>query len=79
MAGAFGYQAETQDASRAMAELSLVPAVKAAAQDDVIVADGFSCRHQIKDLAGRPALHSVRILDHALKSGGKDGQAERHA
>ena len=50
MAGAFGYQAETQDASRAMAEAALLPAVRAAASEDLIVADGTSCRHQIRDL-----------------------------
>ncbi len=66
MAGAFGYQAETQDASRAMAEASLLPAVRGAASGDVIVADGTSCRHQIRDLAGRRAVHSVIVLDAAL-------------
>ena len=51
MAGAFGYQAETQAESRAMAEAGLLPAVRAAAgAEDVIVADGTSCRHQIADL-----------------------------
>ncbi len=66
MAGAFGYQAETQDASRAMAEAGLLPAVRAAAPQDLVVADGISCRHQIADLGGREALHSVRVLDMAL-------------
>ena len=66
MAGAFGYQAETQDASRAMAEAGLLPAVRAAAADDIVVADGTSCRHQIADLGGRQAVHSVRLLDRAL-------------
>ena len=66
MAGSFGYQAETQDVSRAMAEASLLPAVRAAAADDIIVADGTSCRHQIRDLSGREALHSVRVLERAL-------------
>jgi Fe-S oxidoreductase len=66
MAGAFGYQTETQDASRAMAEASLLPAVRAAAGADFIVADGTSCRHQIRDLSGREAIHSVRLLDRAL-------------
>ena len=66
MAGAFGYQAETQDVSRAMAEAGLLPAVRAAAAEDVIVADGTSCRHQIRDLSGREAIHSVRLLDRAL-------------
>ena len=66
MAGAFGYQAETQDASIAMAEAALLPAVRAADPADIVVADGTSCRHQIRDLAGREAWHSVRVLDRAL-------------
>ena len=66
MAGSFGYQVETQEASRAMAEADLLPAVRKAGADDVIVADGTSCRHQIRDLGGREAVHSVRLLDRAL-------------
>jgi FAD/FMN-containing dehydrogenase/Fe-S oxidoreductase len=66
MAGAFGYQAETQEVSRAMAEAALIPAVRAASSGDIIVADGTSCRHQIRDLAGREAVHSVRVLERAL-------------
>jgi hypothetical protein len=66
MAGAFGYEAKNLDASQAMAELSLLPAVRAAAPDHLIVADGTSCRHQIADLAGREALHSIRVLERAL-------------
>jgi len=67
MAGSFGYQAETQDVSRAMAEASLLPAVRNAATGDLIVADGTSCRHQIQDLSGRTAVHSVRVLEQALR------------
>jgi FAD/FMN-containing dehydrogenase/Fe-S oxidoreductase len=66
MAGSFGYQVETQQESRAMAEAGLLPVVRAAAVDDVIVADGTSCRHQIRDLGGRTAIHSVRLLERAL-------------
>ena len=66
MAGAFGYGAATQDASRAMAEAGLLPAVRAAAAQDIIVADGTSCRHQIADLGGRPAVHSVQVISQAL-------------
>jgi Fe-S oxidoreductase len=66
MAGAFGYQMETQEASRAMAEAALLPAVRAAAADDLIVADGTSCRAQILGLAGRSAVHSVQVLARAL-------------
>src|ERR1700722_10875086 len=68
MAGSFGYQSETQDVSRAMAEAGLLPAVRAAAAKDIIVADGTSCRHQIRDLSGRAGIHSVRLLDRALAS-----------
>ncbi|MBY0339508.1 MAG: FAD-binding oxidoreductase [Acetobacteraceae bacterium] len=67
MAGAFGYQAENLKHSVAMAELSLLPAVRAAAADHVIVADGTSCRHQIADLSGREAVHSAVLLDRALR------------
>jgi len=66
MAGSFGYQSETQEVSRAMAEANLLPAVRAAADEDIIVADGTSCRHQIRDLSGRVAIHSVRVLERAL-------------
>jgi Fe-S oxidoreductase len=66
MAGSFGYEAANLPTSKAMAELGLLPAVRAAAPEALIVADGTSCRHQIADLAGREALHSVRLLDRAL-------------
>ena len=66
MAGSFGYQAETEATSRAMAEQGLLPAVRAAAANEFIVADGTSCRHQIDDLSGRKALHSVRLMEQAL-------------
>ena len=66
MAGAFGYGAETYAASIAMGELSLLPAVRQAPSDTVIAADGFSCRHQIRDGTGREALHVARILHRAM-------------
>ena len=66
MAGAFGYDASTIDVSRAMGELSLLPAVRKADADAIIVADGTSCRHQIKDGTGRDAVHVARILAAAL-------------
>jgi Fe-S oxidoreductase len=67
MSGAFGYGARTIDVSFAMAELSLLPAVREAAPDDIVVADGTSCRHQIHDGAGREAVHVARVLDGALE------------
>jgi FAD/FMN-containing dehydrogenase/Fe-S oxidoreductase len=66
MAGAFGYDASTIDVSRAMGELSLLPAVREADADAIIVADGTSCRHQIKDGTGREAVHVARVLAAAL-------------
>jgi Fe-S oxidoreductase len=62
MAGAFGYGADTYQASMDMAELSLLPAIRRADAAALIVADGTSCRHQIKDGAGRGALHVARVL-----------------
>jgi Fe-S oxidoreductase len=69
MAGAFGYQAETVEVSRAMGELDLLPAVRAAAVDTLVVADGTSCRHQISDGARREALHAARVLWMAVEAG----------
>ncbi|HJZ43831.1 MAG TPA: heterodisulfide reductase-related iron-sulfur binding cluster, partial [Hyphomicrobiaceae bacterium] len=66
MAGAFGYGADTYEASIAMGELSLLPAVRQAPPETLIAADGFSCRHQIRDGTGREALHVARILHHAM-------------
>jgi Fe-S oxidoreductase len=66
MAGAFGYHADTIDVSRAMGELSLLPTVRNAPHDAIIIADGTSCRHQIHDGAGREAIHVARVLAMAL-------------
>jgi Fe-S oxidoreductase len=66
MAGAFGYEAEHYDVSMQMAELTLLPAVRDAPDNALIVADGTSCRHQIADGAERSALHVARVLERAL-------------
>lgn len=66
MAGAFGYGADTYEASIEMAELSLLPAVRRADQNTLVVADGTSCRHQIHDGAQREALHVARVLAMSL-------------
>lgn len=68
MAGAFGYQPRHQEVSQAMAEASLLPVVRAAAPQDLVVADGTSCRHQIAHLGNRTALHVVEVLERALGS-----------
>ena len=66
MAGSFGYEAEHYEASKAMAELSLLPAVRKT-PEAVIVADGTSCRHQIADGADVKALHVAQVLAAALR------------
>ncbi|HJR70557.1 MAG TPA: heterodisulfide reductase-related iron-sulfur binding cluster, partial [Gammaproteobacteria bacterium] len=66
MAGAFGYEPAHFDVSQRMAEAALLPAVRRATADTVIVADGTSCRHQIHDGAQREALHVAKILAEAL-------------
>lgn len=68
MAGAFGYEAEHYEVSQAMAELDLLPAVRRAAPDTALCADGTSCRSQIVHGAGRRARHTARILAEALGS-----------
>jgi Fe-S oxidoreductase len=66
MAGAFGYEAEHYDLSLRMGEANLLPAVRAARPETLVVADGTSCRHQIRDGAGRAAVHVAAVLDRAL-------------
>lgn len=67
MSGGFGLEAEHYAASLQMGELALLPAVRAAAPDAPIVADGFSCRQQIKDGTGREAVHVAVLLAQALR------------
>ncbi|MFK7859567.1 MAG: FAD-binding and (Fe-S)-binding domain-containing protein [Granulosicoccus sp.] len=66
MAGAFGYKHDTADISIKMAELDLLPAVRGAEKQTLIVADGTSCRHQIYDGSQRRALHVAEVLAMAL-------------
>jgi FAD/FMN-containing dehydrogenase/Fe-S oxidoreductase len=66
MAGAFGYEAEHYEVSMQIAELDVLPAVRAAPEDTLIVADGTSCRHQIGDALPRKPVHVARVLAAAL-------------
>ena len=66
MAGAFGYGADTYDASIEMAELSLLPAIRRADAATLVVADGTSCRHQIRDGTARGAVHAAQVLAMSL-------------
>ena len=61
MAGSFGYRPEFYDASKRIAELALLPALRAS-PGAAVVADGFSCREQIEGLAGRKTLHLAELL-----------------
>lgn len=67
MAGSFGYEASHYDVSMQMAELSLLPAVRQQS-DAILVADGTSCRHQIRDGAQREAIHVAVLLARQLKA-----------
>jgi Fe-S oxidoreductase len=69
MAGSFGYGKDTIEVSLAMGELSLLPAVRKAPDDAIIVADGTSCRHQIHDGGGRKAVHVAQLLASSLAAG----------
>jgi Fe-S oxidoreductase len=67
MAGSFGYEAEHYEVSMKVGEDVLFPAVRAAADDTIIVASGTSCRHQIKDGTGKEGKHLVEVLWEGLK------------
>jgi Fe-S oxidoreductase len=62
MAGAFGFEREKYEISKAIGERVLLPAVRRASPETLIASDGFSCREQIAQLTGRRALHLAEIL-----------------
>ena len=68
MAGAFGYTRDTAATSLQMAELDLLPTIREADSNTLIIADGTSCRHQIADGADRKAIHVAELLAMALTS-----------
>jgi Fe-S oxidoreductase len=68
MAGAFGFEADHYEVSLACAERVLLPAVRAAGPDVLVLADGFSCREQIAQGAGRRALHLAEAIGASLPS-----------
>jgi len=67
MAGSFGFDAHKYDVSMAAGERVLLPAVRSAAADTLIVSDGFSCREQIAQTTGRKALHLADVLKLGLR------------
>ena len=66
MAGAFGYGVETYEVSQAMAEAALLPAIRDASEETILVANGTSCRQQIKHGSSRVAIHIAQLLKNAL-------------
>ena len=69
MAGSFGFDKDKYDVSVAVGELELLPAVRNAAPETLIVANGFSCREQIAQCTDRHALHLAEIIQMALEHG----------
>jgi Fe-S oxidoreductase len=69
MAGSFGFDARRVDVSLAIGELALLPAVRAADADTLIITNGFSCRQQIEQCTGRTALDLAQVLAMALAQG----------
>src|SRR5205807_10062483 len=69
MAGSFGFERDHYDVSMKVGERVLLPAVREAPKDTLIVADGFSCREQIAQSTDRRALHLAEVLDMAAHDG----------
>ena len=69
MAGAFGFEKEHYDVSIKAGERVLLPAVRSADKDTLIIADGFSCREQIEQTTDRKALHLAQVIQMAMHEG----------
>ncbi len=69
MAGAFGFEKEHLDVSLACGERVLLPAVRDASRDTLIIADGFSCREQVRQMSERVPLHFAQVLKMAIDEG----------
>jgi Fe-S oxidoreductase len=69
MAGAFGFEEEKYPVSMRIAEMALLPAVRAADAGTLIIADGYSCREQIEQSAQRRSLHLAQVMEMALPPG----------
>ena len=69
LAGSFGFESGHDEISRQIGEHKLIPRVREAPKDTLIVADGFSCKHQIQEMTDRRALHLAQVLQMALHAG----------
>jgi hypothetical protein len=77
MAGAFGFEADKYEVSMDVGELELLPAVRKASPELLIIADGFSCREQIAQGTNRQALHLAEVIQTALEGGASEAYPER--
>ena len=77
MAGAFGFEAGKYDVSMDVGELELLPAVRKASPETLIIADGFSCREQIAQGSDRHALHLAEVIQMAMQGEAADAYPER--
>jgi Fe-S oxidoreductase len=68
MAGSFGFERDHYDVSMRVGELVLLPAVRRAPPDTLVIADGFSCRTQIAQATGREAMHLADVIDLVIRS-----------
>jgi FAD/FMN-containing dehydrogenase/Fe-S oxidoreductase len=69
MAGSFGFEREHYEVSQAVGELVLLPAVRRARKDELIIADGFSCIEQVSQATDRRPLHLAQVMQMALHEG----------
>jgi hypothetical protein len=67
MAGAFGFEKEKYETSIAIGELELLPAVRSASPQTLLIADGFSCREQIEQCTGRKTMHLAEVIRMAMR------------
>ena len=79
MAGAFGYEQQNghYELSVAVGERMLLPEVRKAREDELIIADGFSCQEQIQQQSDRVALHTAQVLQLALQGGNESSSQGR--
>jgi len=77
MAGSFGYEAgEKYDVSIKAGERALLPMVREAARETIVLADGFSCRGQIEQATSRRGLHLAQVIQMALRGGANGRHGE---
>jgi FAD/FMN-containing dehydrogenase/Fe-S oxidoreductase len=74
MAGGFGYERDHYDVSLAVGERVLLPMVRAASPDTLLIADGFSCREQVRQTTGRKAVHLAEVIASAMQNQQRDSE-----